>query len=482
MAHRRPDAIAVRTANGEAVTYQELLAHVDRMAEGLAARQVGRGDVVACRGLRNSTGYVAFILAVAKTGAVYVPLIREFDREGLDEAIRRTRPMFVVTEDEHHLVSPTVDSVALKELESAGPPPVSSPAERDAVDGPFRILWSSGSTGFPKMISWRQDKLLQERKRWVRHIGLTDTDVVFCGHTLDVAHATDLHLFAALLAGAPLVLGEPESEPERLLGELEGTGATMMSALPRHYAQLADAADTQKDAERPTLSALRLPLCGGTYVGSNLVARCRRSLGIVLCEIYGSTEFGLAAVDLPSAPAVSRHLPLVTGVEARLEPIAGAGRDEAGELVLSSPWTSEGYLHSEVAHLRTFRDGEYWTGDVAQRDDSGRYRILGRVSESLPATHGLLFTPGLDEDLVAHCPVAEAVSVVADLDDPDVRVHVVVRPAPGRAAEEVRAEVRARLVGHHGLTGDVVVTDTIPRTAVGKPNKALIRSRAGADQ
>ncbi|GAA1925309.1 hypothetical protein GCM10009716_36940 [Streptomyces sodiiphilus] len=472
VASRRPENVAVRTPFGGAETYREFLARIDRLAAGLARHGIAPGSVVACRGLPNSPDYPAFILAVAKIGACYVPLIREFDEEDVRTALRLARPELAVVSEANSTLE-GVREATLEELHDAGAAgePEGAGHGEELSAGRFRLLWSSGSTGFPKMIACRQDRLLPERQRWVRHIAVTETDVLFCRHTLDVAHATDLHLLTALLAGAQVVLADPDDSPEQLLAQLAACGATVMSALPRHYDQLAAAAEKH---EQGPLPALRLALCGGTYVGPEVARRCARSLGIRLRELYGSTEYGLAAVDLKPSADADPYLPLVPGVSARLNPLT-ADEPDVGELVLSSPWTSEGYLNNDTAHARTFREGEYWTGDVARRNASGEYRVLGRVSEALTSSQGLLLTPGLDEDLVAHCPVGESVSLAVDPEGRGDRVRVTVRPAPGHAEADVLAAVQRRLRDTHGLKGTVRVTRRIPYTAVGKPNKAVIR-------
>lgn len=471
MARRRPRSVAVSTPDGRRETYAEFVAHVDRIEAGLGRHGVREGVVVACA-LANGIGYAAFVLAVAKAGAVYVPLIREFGASDLAKALDLAAPALVVVDGSRRAEVEGLPSVRLEELEAIAPPV--RPAPGGPAPGTFRYLWTSGSTGFPKMMSWRQDSLLAERRRWVRHTGLRDSDVFYCRHPLDVAHATDLHLFAALLSGAHLVIADPDTAPARMLDQMTHSGVTVMSALPRHYEQLADAAEQSGGAD---LSALRLPLCGGTYVGPSVVRRCESVLSLRLRRLYGSTEFGLAAVDLDGGSESDAFLPLVAGVRARIEPLMPEEPD-IGELVLRSPCTSDGYLNDPRAHARTFRDGEYWTGDVAERHPSDdAYRILGRVSETLsPRGRRPLLTPPLDEDLVLHCAVAEAVSLAVDREGRDNAVWVLVRPRPdAHGGESVVASVRDRL-GHHGLRGDVRVVDRLPYTAVGKPHKALMRS------
>ncbi|MFF4605814.1 AMP-binding protein [Streptomyces sp. NPDC001339] len=489
IAARRPDARAVTTTDGPAVSYAELVELVDRTAAGLRGHGVGADDVIACS-LRNSIGYVALILAVARTGARYVPLMSNFDAADTATALRLTRPRLIVTDPEpghgshpepshgphpepgHDREFPddAPPRVRLDALTRAEPSP-REPAETHA--GLFRALWTSGSTGFPKQMVWRQDRFLRERRRWLADTGITAEDVFFCRHTLDVAHATDLHVFAALLSGAELVLADPHAAPGVLLRQIAEYRATAMSALPRHYEEYVRAAAA--DGPAPDLSRLRRPLCGGAYLSSAQLDDTARVLGIHIRQIYGSTEFGLALGNMADVLQTGIGMFPVEGVGTRLEPLS---RDTPGlgELVLMSDCTSEGYVGSDEANARTFRGAEFWTGDVAQREPDGSLRILGRVTETLAASGGPLPAPMLDEEIAAGCPVLESVALPARPGEYSDEVLLAVHGDPGRPEGEVRKSVKAVVRGH-GLRGTVRLTDDIPHTPVGKPDKPLLRER-----
>lgn len=452
VAVRRPDACAILDTGGDSVTYAGLVDLVDRLSGGLAARGVRAGDCVAFA-LRNSIDYVALILATANLGAHYVPLLTGFDDVDVKEALHRTRPVLLVADRDVPTELPTVDVERLRASEPR--------RDTDVHTGVFRILWTSGSTGFPKRIAWRQDRFVTERRRWIADTGIRDTDVFFCRHTLDVAHATDLHVFAALLAGARLVLADPGAPAAELLGQLVEHGATAMSALPRHYEDLVEAAPPGTD-----LSRLRRAMCGGAYLSPAVVRKAERTLGVTIREVYGSTEFGLALGDMSGTGLVP-----VAGVGVRIEPLPDSS--DTGELVLRSGCTSEGYLDNPEANARTFRGAEFWTGDIATRHGHG-YRILGRLTDAVATRRGPVFAPMLDEEITADGAVVESVSL-------PVRVYgdevvVVARPADpaGPALTRIRSVLAA-----HGLRGTVELVDAIPRTEVGKVDKPLLRNERG---
>jgi acyl-coenzyme A synthetase/AMP-(fatty) acid ligase len=451
IADERPEACVIRTTDGASLSYVELIELTDRLAAGLLDNGVDTGDTVACS-LRNSAGYVALIMAAASIGACYVPLMANFDPAETAIALELTRPKLIVADGHREVSGGDVPVVALDVL--TGYPALTGRDAGESYPGVFRKLWTSGSTGFPKLLAWRQDKFVTERHRWLADTGIVDTDVFFCRHTLDVAHATDLHVFAALLSGAQLVLADPEAAPAELLRQLQEYRVTVMSALPRHYEQLVLAAG---GPGRVDLSRLRRPLCGGAYVSPAVVRDSAEVLGIHIRQIYGSTEFGLALGNMADVVQADGSMVPVAGVGTRLASLT-ADTPDIGELVLCSPCTSEGYLNNPAAHARTFRDGEFWTGDVARRASDGSYRILGRVSEALATPNGPVLAPMLDEEIVGSCPVAESVTLPVD---------------PG-SEEEITKSVGG-ILAHHGLTGPVHVVPAVPHTPVGKADKPRLR-------
>ncbi|MGX2993381.1 class I adenylate-forming enzyme family protein [Streptomyces sp. JNUCC 64] len=478
----RPEATAVETVDGESCTYARLVARAESLAAGLSARGVGPGDTVVCHGLPNTPDYVAFVLAVAALRACYVPVLADFDGAAVDRALALARPVLWVGSPHRDAEGavPRVDLAALPLTGSGtgadagtGPRAGAGPLATGHADRVFRRLWTSGSTKSPKLVSWKQGPFVRERLRWVADIGVGESDTVLCRHTLDVAHATDLHVFAALLAGARLLLTDPRTPPAVLLRQLARHRVTMMSALPRHYEDLVAAARTSPTA----LPALRRPLCGGAYVSPALMESCARTLGVHLRQVYGSTEFGLGLGNMDDVVQSAAGMVPVGGVTARLAPLDDDPGSGLGVLVLSSDCTSEGYLHDDEANAVTFRDGEFWTGDIAQHVADGSYRVLGRTTDAVRTVNGPLPSPVLDGLIADHCPaVAESVSVPPEPEVYAPEVLVVVRPVEGVLAGAAAAQIR-EVLRPLGVDGVVREVESVPRTVVGKPDKPLIRRR-----
>ncbi|SCG55569.1 class I adenylate-forming enzyme family protein [Micromonospora humi] len=466
VAEERGDRVAVRAADGRETSYAALIRLVDRLTHGLSTVGVAPGDVVATR-LTNSPGYVGLILALARSGAVHVPISVSAGPDSVDWSVGRSTPRLLVAEPGHAPPTRRVETVVLDDLLAGGAAP-GAPSVPGGRAGLFRLLETTGSTGFPKLVGWRQVDLLADRVAWLSYLGITADDVFLTMHPLDVAHGADVHLFPALLAGARLVLSDPGAPPHHLLDDLDRSGATVFSALPRHYELLAGHGPRD-------LSRLRLPLCGGAYLSPEVITRARDRLGIRIRRIYGSTEFGIVLGNLDDVPQEDRGMRPLPGVEVSLEPLV-AGAPEVGEILARSPHTSIGYHGDAAATAHAFQDGWYRTGDVAERTPSGEFRVLGRAADALAADGGgVRFAPQVEAALQACGPVGEA-AVLPPL--PGSEPFVVVTGVVGVDVAAVRSAAEG-VLGEQGLAMPVRVVERIPHTPVGKLDKPLIRRRLG---
>ena len=450
--------VALCTADGDRLSYAQLIDLADRAAAALAA-EVPPGSVVATR-LRNGPGYVAVILALARAGLVHLPVPVPANAEHVRAQLARTGARLIVREHDNPIDTAGVPDTTVDALTSG---PVRPLPAGEPHRGPFRLQETTGSTGTPKLVVWRQDDLLADRLAWLAYIGGRAGDRYLTMHPLDVAHSSDVHLFPALLSGARLVLSDPHASPGRLLDDLDRGGATVFSALPRHYELLAAQGGVR-------LPRLRLPLCGGAYLAPEVITAARDRLGVRIRRIYGSTEFGIVLGNLDDVPQEELGMGPLPGVDLRVLPLA-ADRPAVGELVARSAHTATGYHDDPAATAAAFRDGWYHTGDVGERLPDGRHRILGRRGDAVPAEGQVWFAPQLEARLTAGCPVLEAAVLPPVPGTPDTSVVIVPDGDPAAAVAAVE-----RLLAGLGVAARVTTTAGLPHTPVGKLDKPVLRA------
>ncbi|MGW0309847.1 class I adenylate-forming enzyme family protein [Streptomyces flavidovirens] len=470
VAAERHDRVAVRTTSGETLTYGELSQYAQELSHGLARHGVLPGTVVATR-LENSPGYVALMLALCRLGAIHLPISLASPPARAQWLTDQARPALLVTSGDPAAAPHGPQAVALSGIRrrtGEGATEV-RPVLRDAEDVPFRLLETSGSTGRPKLVAWRQPDLLSDRTEWIRLLGIAPGDVLGCMHPLDVAHGTDVHMWPALLSGAELLLVSPAA-PGDVLAALREHAVTVFSALPRHYEQLAEAAGALGGVHLPHL---RLPMSGGAYLGGSTVRRVRKTLGVGMRRIYGSTEFGIVLGNFADEHQEERGMRPLPGVEVRLAPLR-PDAPRLGELIARSTATASGYYGNPEATAASFQDGWYHTGDVAELGPDGEYRLLGRVGDAIPAGDGVVFAPPLEETLADRCPVREVVVLAGATGG----VLIVAAPSPGVPANEAADSLTA-VLEDIGLAAPVRITDEIPHTPVGKPDRPRVRELYG---
>lgn len=470
IAKENATGIAIEGLSGETCSFGSLLERVEMQARGLHALGIRAGDCVAVY-CKTSISYAGLILAVCRLGASYVPILNNFDLEARRRAFQMAQPVLVVHDGVRSYSSFGRPAVELRTL--MNPTTGQCSIRRPDAEHLFRKLWSSGSTGGSKLIGWTQGKLLKERLRWQNHVGLRPSDRYFCRHTLDVAHATDLHLFSALLSGATCILDDVQAGDAALWGGIADWRPTVISALPEHYR---DWLRLHRLNGTRLPETIRLAMCGGTYVSPETVADVADGLGLKLRQIYGSTEFGLAMIS----EAIAGDLVLVNGVDARLEPLSKETIGSLGHLILVSDCPSEGYLGDVDAHSAAFRCGEYWTGDVAEMISPKTYRIVGRTKELLDIGGRITTTSMVDRRIQAEVRLQNLATVLDPRSSGSVTVFV--DQPPGNPADEagLRRSITAA-TEQLGLNPSIVFLHPFPYTEVGKPDKAVLRQKMTKD-
>jgi fatty-acyl-CoA synthase len=224
-------------------------------------------------------------------------------------------------------------------------------------------------------------------------------------------------------------------------------------------------------AEHPReLPGLRLVAVSGSALSPELVDRCRRQLGEVLYNLYGSTEVAYASiatpVDLAEAPGSVGRPPY--GVTVKILDDDGtplpAGRP--GRIFVGSGLQFGGYTGGGSKQQL---DGLMATGDVGHLDEAGRLWIDGRDDEMIVSGGENVFPGEVEELLSAHPEIAEA--AVIPVPDPDFghRLRAFVVPA-GEAsldADQVRSYVKQHLA-RYKVPRDVRFLDALPRNPAGK--------------
>ncbi|WP_022930545.1 class I adenylate-forming enzyme family protein [Patulibacter americanus] len=483
-----PERVAIR-CDGEATTYGTLDARSERLAAGLRARGLVPGDRVASL-TANRPEHVELLLACAKAGLALVPCNWRLTVPELRDQLGDAEPALLLVDPEHAakaaelgVPTATLDREGLDALadrtRDGVVPAAAAVHEPVADDAPLLIVYTSGTTGRPKGAVLTHANCFWTNLALDRTVPIGHDDVVLAVLPQFHVGGWNVQPLLALWAGATLVL-ERRFDAERALGLIASEGVTTMMGVPANYAAMADAAGFAA----ADLRTLRSAVVGGAAMPESLLATFA-ARGVAIVQGYGLTEAAPNVLCLAPEDAVThagwagRPYP---HVEVALRDPQGGGLLEGpgtGELVVRGPSVFPGYWRDPEATAATFAGGWLLTGDLAERDATGRYAIRGRRKEIYISGGENVAPAEVERVLAAHPAVAEAAVVgVPDARWGETGAAFVV-PAAGATVDPagLRAFAAERLATFK-VPRTVAVVEALPRTALGKVQRAALRERA----
>lgn len=514
------------------LTFQDLLEVTARLAGGLRAAGVGPGERVAiCT--ENRIDYGLALFAVARAGAVAVPLHHHLKLAEVESLAVRSGARFLIADPEVAVKRRGLTTLVAGRggsLDRAAAAATPLAAEAIGEDDAVAILFTSGTTGAPKGATLTSRSLLAVARLGALYPEAAEEHGV-CA--LPQAHIMGLSvLLCSLIAGARLHW-IAKFDATRVLHSISEQRATFFVGVPAMYAMLADAGAGETD-----LSSVKLWASGADAMPPPLVDLFRaqgcalttpmgqRLLSAAFAEIYGMVELSGPAI-LKLHPATPRSASKVTGqlrsaltkAGAMLARLPGATRlreavapsspknekdtgrsfgipippyrvrivDEdgkpvkagtVGELVIRGPGVTKGYDADPEATKKSTRDGWLFTGDLARKNRLGLIAFVTRKKDVIKHGGFSVFPAEVEAQIVAHPKIAEAVVFGAPhATKGAVPVAVVVLAKKSKATEaELLAWCRENIAPYKSPRALAIVTDAdIPRNANRKVLKDALR-------
>ncbi len=466
---------------GRTYSYAELDALTRRGTAWLQNLGVQPGDRVAlCTS--DKFAFLVAHLATLYAGAISLPLNPRFTREELRFFLSDSGARVAVVEPASHTVIESLQpelaelkTVVSDEAILAAPDTVFREPDNHA-DDPCFIIYSSGTTGWPKGIVHTQANLASALTALQRCWHFTPDDVVLnvlpLFHVHGLCFATEL----TLMTGGCVVLDE--FEPTRTLKSVGD--CTVFMAVPTIYYRFLEQPAFQSAAR--TFSNVRLFTCGSAPIRSEVLPNLEAILRRPVINRYGMTE-AFVITSLPLAgpwPHGSVGLPL-DGIEVRIVADGSSGQiaqpGEVGSVQLRGPNLFREYWNQPEATRAAFATGWFDTGDLGMRDANGFLTLVGRKHD-LIITSGFNVYPQVVERVINSCP---GVRESAVLGIPDERkgervAAVVVRDDPILSEQRLRDFWSERLVDYQ-RPKDVIFVDALPRNALGKVLRRELRER-----
>lgn len=480
-----------------ALSFGEIDSQSDALAAALANLGVEAGDRVALI-LPNCPEFAVSLFAVAKLGAVLVPLNPRLPPAELQYMLRHSEAVCAVTiEDAYgidflqlfedlmvrlpelqYLVTVGEEDLwyddrifQYEDLISAGGGRDFSVSGIEPSDECFAIVYTSGTTGKPKGVELSHANLLSVAAGTADALGLTPDDRVVGVSGLFHVFGLGPGLLTSLVAGASLVLDDTV-EPGGILDLVQRHEATVLYGVPTAFV-----AEMIEQDERPrNVGSLRIAMPAGAPVGEELVQRIRAKLCDTVLVAYSLTETSstlcVTRRDDPEEKrtyTVGQPLP---GTEIRILERDGEELpvESVGEIAVKGPGVMLGYHRQPGETAAAFDEAGYLlTGDLGIVDDEGYVHLVGRRKEVIIRAGFNVYPREVESRLEAHPAVREAAVVgVPDALLGEATCACIV-PVEGAivTSQEIQ-EWCGETLADPKVPDEVRFFDSFPRTGTGK--------------
>jgi amino acid adenylation domain-containing protein len=481
-ARRVPDAPAARYET-RCLSYGELNSEVNRLAGHL--RKLGSGpNVLTGIFVDRSLDMLVAILAVMKTGGVYVPLDPEYPVQRIEFMLEDAGVSLLVTKApllERICVPPSLLTVCLDRDANA----IRAEPDQDAIgiasdEDAAYVIYTSGSTGRPKGVQIKHSSLTNVLAAFKSELNVVESDVLLALTTLSFDIAA-LELLLPLLAGAQVVIAPREVaiDPTRLAGLMDAAGASIVQATPTTWRVLLEAGWRNG-------KGLRI-LCGGEAFPAELV-RPLLATGASVWNVYGPTETTIwstthrvnaADCPVPIGRPIFNTQVYVLDPNGEPTPIG-----VPGELYIGGGGVAKGYLNRPELNAERFVPDPfaadrgarlYRTGDIARFRADGSLEFLGRVDHQVKIRGFRIELGEIETVLVSHPAVAQAV-VVGCKDrsgEGSLAAYARLTGTSSLTYSELRAFLAERLPVYM-IPSSLTVLDAFPLTPNGKVDRGRL--------
>jgi len=484
------DRPAVESDAGRALTYAELDRASARYARFLTELGIPRGARAAVQ-VEKSLESLLFYLGCLRAGVVYLPLNPAYRRTEVEHFLADARPVLVVGDptslDEMRAAGQAHGVTHFYTLDATGDGTLPAAAGGTTpeftttvatAETPAVILYTSGTTGRPKGAVITHRNLTANARALVQAWGWRTDDVLL--HALPVYHIHGLFVAChCALLGASKLLLLAKFDAKRVVELLPR--ATVFMGVPTFYTRLL--AEPSLDAGR--CRRMRLFISGSAPLLVQTFEDFRQRTGHTILERYGMTETGMNTSNPLGAErrpgTVGQALPGVSLriVDERERDVECGG---IGQLLVRGDNVSPGYWGMPERRADDFTaDGYFRTGDLARMDADGYVSIVGRAKD-LIISGGLNVYPKEVESYIDRLEgvVESAVIGVPHADFGEAVIAVVVPAAGTQLTESAVIQRLKNDIAGFKVPKRVVFVDALPRNAMGKVQKNVLRERYGA--
>tara|TARA_Y100001970_G_scaffold224729_1_gene277107 strand:- start:2526 stop:4043 length:1518 start_codon:yes stop_codon:yes gene_type:complete len=481
----KQDNIALKTPEGITLTYANVLNQINRINNQLQNIGVTPGDRIAMI-LPNAIETVICFISAASVGTA-APLNPGYKRDELEFYLDDTdAKVVIVPEDFDHsnldflngdvnvatVVVTDEGEVSLKDIDDTSSSRVYASSDDVAL-----VLHTSGTTSRPKRVPLKHSNLLSSISNIADTYNLNNSDVSLCVMPLFHVHGLVASLLSTLATSGTVVIPSGFN-PLRMNQWISDFNVTWYTAVPTMHQTFVNRIKSQsKGKDAQINSELRFIRSCSSSLAPILMDDLESIFQVPVLEAYGMTEAShqMSSNPLPPSDRLPGSVGTPTGIEIAIMDEEGnlLENHELGEVVIKGKNVIDAYEDNPEANSTAFTNGWFRTGDQGVIDDNGYLSLTGRLKELINRSGEKISPREIDEALMDHPKVAEAVAFGAPstVHGEEPSAAVVVREEV--TEQELISFVREKLANFK-CPRRIYIVESIPRTATGKIQRRLV--------
>ena len=488
---------AIHIPDGPTITYDSLRRQTSVLAGQLRMLGIGRGDRVAIMVPNGVEAMVSF-LAITAASATAAPLNPDYKADEFRFYLEDINARALITPPEGgekaRDAAPSSTMLIDVSSDDSGEVRFSSPGyesipgtddDRPEADDVALLLHTSGTTGRAKQVPLTHSNLTISTRNIVETYCLTSGDVSLCVMPLFHVHGLVASTLATLLSGGTVVMPR-RFNALKFWSLVEANGVTWYSAVPAIHQVLLNRARSRANrglgqGGHPQLRFIRS--CSAPLHPDDLLGM-EDLFGVPVLEAYGMTEAAhqVASNSLPDDKRVLGSVGRATGVSIAIMDENGVIQPPGirGEVVIQGPSVTQGYANNPEANVASFTDGWFRTGDEGIMDTDGNLTLVGRLKELINRSGEKVSPFEIDEVLMSHPAVAEAVAfgIPDSIHGEEPSAVVVLRERVSQA--DLVAHCRTHLA-EFKCPKVIHIVEAIPLTATGKIQRCLVAAAVAGE-
>jgi fatty-acyl-CoA synthase len=484
-----PDKIAVKEyETGRTLTYSELNRLANRLAHYLTHQQgMAKGERIAVLA-ENCLEYIILFAAAQKTGLILVPMNYRLASAEIDYLLQNAQPRMVMGEQKFQEKLQGADTYhqipihwSVEELgrfcdkKQVKKEDHNFPIQEVEEDDPVFILFTSGTTGFPKGALYTHKMLFWNSINTAMSLLVnTESRTINC---MPPFHTGGWNVLTTpFLHHGGYTCMMKKFDPAAILRLLQEENATIFMGVPTMLKMIADEAGF----EQADFSSLYYIIVGGEPMPVPLIEQWDQK-GVSIRQGFGMTEVGPNLTSLHQDDAIRKKGSIGRpNFYVQIRIVDADGQDvpvgQSGELLLKGPMVTPGYWRNEVATQKTIEDGWFHSGDMVRQDEGGYLFVVDRIKNMFISGGENVYPAEVERVLVQHEGISEAVVIgVPDEKWGEVGKAFVVKKAEV-GADEVIGFCKEKLAKFK-VPKYVVFVEELPKNDTGKIDRKSLKNQ-----